>query len=87
MSKAVPVSFRLQPEINEELGRVATSMDRPKSWVIERAVKDYLELQAWQLAAIDAGIADADAGNLVPHEDVVAWVKSWGTDDELPMPE
>jgi len=87
MSKAVPVSVRLQPEINEELARVATTMDRPKSWVIERAVKDYLELQAWQLAAIDAGIADADAGNLVPHEDVVAWVKSWGTDDELPMPE
>jgi predicted transcriptional regulator len=87
MSKSVPVSVRLQPETNEELARVATSMDRPKSWIIEKAVKDYLELQAWQLAAIDAGIADADAGNLVPHEDVVAWVNSWGTEDELPMPE
>ena len=40
-----------------------------------------------QVAAIDAGIAAADAGRVVAHEDVVAWVQSWGRPDELPMPE
>ena len=42
-------------------------------------------LDAWN-AAIDEGIRDADAGRLIPHEDIVAWVRSWGTPDELPMP-
>jgi predicted transcriptional regulator len=37
------------------------------------------------LAAIDEGIAAADAGDLVDHEDVVAWVRSWGRPDELPL--
>jgi predicted transcriptional regulator len=37
-------------------------------------------------AAIEEGIRDADAGRLIPHADVVAWVRSWGTPDELPMP-
>ena len=32
------------------------------------------------------GIADAEAGRLVPHDEVVGWVKSWGTDHELSMP-
>ena len=30
------------------------------------------------LAAVDAGIADADAGRTVPYEDVRRWLLSWG---------
>lgn len=43
-------------------------------------------LDDWD-AAIDVGIRDADAGRLIPHAEVIAWVRSWGTPDELPMPE
>jgi predicted transcriptional regulator len=36
-------------------------------------------------------IAEAEgaikAGRVVPHEEVVKWLKSWGTDNELPCPE
>src|SRR5919202_3372381 len=28
--------------------------------------------------------ADADTGQSVPHERVAAWLRSWGTDAELP---
>jgi len=38
-------------------------------------------------ARLDArAIADAEAGRVVPHEDVVAWLRSWGTPEELPRP-
>ncbi len=87
MGKPMPVSVRLQPELNDQVTAIAVSLDRSKSWVIEQAVKDYVALQAWQLAAIDEGIKAADAGQVLPHEDVVAWVKSWDGPDELPMPE
>jgi predicted transcriptional regulator len=30
--------------------------------------------------------ADIAAGRVVPHADVVKWLKSWGTPDELPCP-
>jgi predicted transcriptional regulator len=30
--------------------------------------------------------ADFAAGRVVPHAKVVAWLKSWGTPDELPCP-
>ena len=30
--------------------------------------------------------ADYQAGNVVAHADMVAWLKSWGTPDELPPP-
>ncbi len=40
----------------------------------------------WQIEAIRAGIADADAGRVVDHHAVAAWLESWGTENELPAP-
>ena len=86
MAKSSSVSVRLQPELSEKLSTVASRLDRPKSWVIEQAIKEFVDLQMWQIAAIEAGLRDANAGRVVKHEDVVAWVESWGRPDELPMP-
>ena len=87
MGKIAPVSVRLDAELNDRLVAIAAALDRPKSWVIEQAVADFVSLQEWQLAAVEEGIRDAEAGRVVAHEDVVAWVRSWGQPDELPMPE
>jgi predicted transcriptional regulator len=87
MSKIAPVSVRLDAELNDRLAAIATVLDRPKSWVIEQAIADFVSLQEWQLAAIEEGIGDADAGRVIGHDEVVAWVRSWGQPDELPMPE
>ena len=84
--KTQPLSIRLEPALNDKVAAIADALDRPKSWVIEQAVKDYVATQQWQIAAIEEGIAAANAGDLVEHEDVVAWVHSWGQADELPQP-
>ncbi|HME23365.1 MAG TPA: CopG family ribbon-helix-helix protein [Acetobacteraceae bacterium] len=86
MSKTAPVSVRLDSGLNDRLTAIAATLDRPKSWVIEQAVQDFVAVQEWQLAAIDEGIRAADEGRVVAHEDVVAWVQSWGRPDEQPMP-
>ena len=39
-------------------------------------------------AAADAqALADLKAGRTVDHETVKAWLRSWGTADELPPPD
>jgi predicted transcriptional regulator len=86
MNKTLPVSVRLQPELNNQVAALASAMDRPKSWVIEQAIENYVALQAWQLAAIDEGLRAADEGRVVGHEEVEAWVRSWGGPNELPTP-
>ena len=49
---------------------------------------DLFELdEAADEAAWREGEAEAEAGLGVPHDEVVAWVQSWNTDHELPMPE
>ena len=87
MSKIAPVSVHLDAALNNRVGAVAAALDRSESWVIEQAVEDFVAVQEWQLARIDAGIEAAEAGRVIAHEDVVAWVRSWGRPDELPIPE
>ena len=60
--------------------------DRPMEWHVRQALTHYVELNLAQIKAIKKGMASADAGRLIPHQEVVAWVESWGTDHELPMP-
>lgn len=44
------------------------------------------EERAAFLAAVEEGIAEADAGLFVSFEKVAAWLESWGHEDELPPP-
>ncbi|HEY2659827.1 MAG TPA: CopG family ribbon-helix-helix protein [Caulobacteraceae bacterium] len=85
-AKSAPVSVRLQPALNDQIAAIAAAIDRPKSWVIEQAIKDYVALEQWRLAAIAEGLKAADEGRVAVHEDVADWVRSWGRPGEFPPP-
>ena len=87
MSKAISKTFRLNPEIVERLDLLSASTNRSKTFLVEEALTDYLEREAWQVAEIAEAVAEADAGGpFVEHEKVDAWLRSWGKDDETPSP-
>jgi predicted transcriptional regulator len=86
MSDTVSLSFRVRAEKAEQLDRLAEATDRPRSWLLQQALDSYLELQAWQIAHIKEGIEQLDRGEFIPHEEVDAWLESWGTSNELPPP-
>ncbi len=82
-------TVRLQPEVEESLQTMASSLQRSKSWLINQALKEFIERQSleqeqWQqtLEAMES----VARGRVVSGESVHAWMKSWGTDDELPAP-
>lgn len=51
---------------------------------VKRVDEDY---DAWFRRKVGASIRKADAGGpFVAHEDVARWLRSWGTDRELPPP-
>ncbi|WP_304164924.1 antitoxin [Phenylobacterium aquaticum] len=51
----------------------------------EPSLFDEIDAEADERAMLE-GEADADAGRVVPHEEVAAWLKTWGTPDERPAP-
>lgn len=66
------ISIRLDDTTREKLDALAQSQDRSRTWVVNDAIQAYFEHQDWIVEAIKVGIADAEAGRLVPHEEVMA---------------
>ena len=72
LTKSVPLAFRVDRERHARLARLAAATDRPKTWILERALDAYLEDQLWQIERIKHGIADVEAGRIVSHEEAMA---------------
>lgn len=86
MPRSVSLSFRVAEDTATRLDELAAAMDRPRSWVLERALEEYLDVQQWQIAQIKQGMQELRDGKGIPHEEVVAWLESWGTDEEREPP-
>jgi RHH-type transcriptional regulator, rel operon repressor / antitoxin RelB len=86
MSETATFTVRVPVDLKKRLDELAKATDRSRSWLAADALKNYVEDQQWQLAEIDQGLRDAQAGRIVPHEKVDRWLKSWGTKRKLPAP-
>lgn len=51
----------------------------------ERSILEDVD-DAAEAAADAEGLADIEAGRVVPHDEVAAWLDTWGTPDEKPPP-
>ncbi len=81
------LTIRLEQSLKDRLEAVATRTRRSKSFLAAEAIGEFLSVQDWQERRIREALASADRGEGMPHEEVAAWVESWGADNELPMPE
>lgn len=79
MADSTTLTVRLAPEVKQRLEAVALRVRRSKSFLAAEAIEEFLAVQEWQVAAIKEGIAAADRGDLVPHEEVRAWAAAFGT--------
>jgi predicted transcriptional regulator len=64
------VSFRADSRKVEALDQLASVYDRDRSYLLNEAVDNYLDLQQYHIELIEKGIRQADAGELVDHRDV-----------------
>jgi predicted transcriptional regulator len=71
-------TVRFDPEIREQLDKMAEQMDRPRAWIIKEAVAQYLERETWYLAEVQKGIDDAEAGRVISHAEMAARLTAKG---------
>ncbi|HKZ96580.1 MAG TPA: ribbon-helix-helix protein, CopG family [Hyphomicrobiaceae bacterium] len=65
------LAFRIDPEKKQALDELAQLLDRDRSFLINEAIEQYLDVNAWQVDLIERRLAEADSGAPgVPHEEV-----------------
>lgn len=82
-----PYTFRMDDELRQSLEREAQLEDRPAAQLAARAIKTMVEAKAAKRQAIDQALVEADQGQFISEAAMNQWIDSWGSDDELPMPE
>lgn len=87
MTKSAMMTVRLTPEVRDKLDALARDTKRSKAYLASEAIASYIDHNAWQIEEIKKGLDEARSGSPgVPHDEVAKWVRSWGTDQELPRP-
>jgi predicted transcriptional regulator len=65
-------TIRLDDEMLAKLDALAADTDRSRSWIAAKAIESYVELNAWQIARIKEGLAEADRGEFATSDEVEA---------------
>ena len=72
MAASTTMTIRLDPQVKEKLGRLAEGTKRSKSFLAGEAVGAYVDRELAIIDGIQRGLADMEAGRVVPHEDAMA---------------
>ena len=74
------MTIRLEPELKQRLDRLAKLTQRSKSFLASEALRDYVELNEWQLKEIKQAIKEADQGDFASDLEIRKTLGKWEVD-------
>ena len=72
------ISFRALSGKIDTLDSLAAAQDRSRSYLINEAITNYIELHAYQDALVRNGLDEMRKGRVVSHDEVVKRLKKSG---------
>jgi RHH-type transcriptional regulator, rel operon repressor / antitoxin RelB len=85
-TRSTTLSIRLKPETKKRLTKLAKAFGRSSNFLVSDAVESYIADQERLLGETLQADRQVKSGHYIKHEDMKAWLLSWGTDRELPLP-
>lgn len=77
---SVTVTVRLESGLKKRLERLSEATKRSKSFLAAEAIRDFVDLNEWQVQEIGKAIGEADAGDFASDERVREVFGKWGID-------
>ncbi len=66
------ISLRMDDEKIGRIDRLAAELGRSRAWVLNQAADRYLDYEEWFEQQVHAGIAEAESGDTVPHDQLIS---------------
>ena len=74
------MTVRLEPELKQRLEQLAQATERSKSFLAAQAIREFVDLNEWQVQEIRNAIAEADQGDFASEDEVKEVLEKWGVD-------
>ena len=71
MPDGTPEPITIRTAKVAEIDALAAAMDRSRNYIVNQAIEQYLEANAWQVERIKDGMAAAREGRVIPADDVL----------------
>ena len=71
------MTIRLEDDIKNRLDSLAEATQRSKSFLAAEAIREFVEINEWQIREIKAAIGEADAGDFASDKDVRVLARKW----------
>ena len=82
MSQSTTMTIRLEPELKSRLDKLSASTHRSRSFLAAEAVREFVEINEWQIQEIDNAIKEADASDFSTDQELQAVLNKWGVNGD-----
>jgi len=72
------MTIRLENELKDRLDQLADATQRSKSFLAAEAIRDFIELNEWQVQEIKDSLKEADNNDLASDSAVNDTFQKWG---------
>jgi RHH-type rel operon transcriptional repressor/antitoxin RelB len=69
------LTLRVPVEMKDRLDKLAAATHRSKSWLAGEALRQYIELESWQIGEIRQALQEADANDFATDAELDAVVR------------
>ena len=73
-----PLNVRLPFDIATEIDALTKATGRTKSFLAVKSLREYLQVQAWQVQDIKDGLAEANRGEFATEDEVATFFAKYG---------
>ena len=78
----ITMTMRLPRGMKDELDALARATGRNRNALVQEALRRFIDVQRWQIAEIEAGIREADAGIFVGNDEMDALWAEFGLEPD-----
>lgn len=77
MPQSTTLTIRLEPELKSRLDTLSAATRRSKSFLAAEAVREFIEVNEWQIIEIEKALKEADAGDFASDREMRAVLSKW----------
>jgi predicted transcriptional regulator len=72
MPQTVTLSTRVPEDFRDQVDELAQALGRDRAWIVEQAVRRFVQAESEFIAAVRRGREDIQAGRFVDHDEMEA---------------